>query len=224
MSVDVTSGFFIHSVGGYEDNVREIFRDTFLLGRPLDIEIDNFDLYEEMSLDWYLTTGAPDSAVVIDANTQEVVGYVLVCTKSHDYEQWLRTHVWRVFRKNMARLLTGRMSRVGRQFYWRRFLDAFTVSHTRSDAGITSLAHVHLNIRSTGRSGAMALALVAHADAVCRRAGVDAWTGEVNGVAGTRVKAMQRVVGEIVDIKINRTASFFTHQRVNRITVRRVVQ
>ncbi len=224
MSVDVASGFFIHSVGGYEDYVREIFRDTFLLGRPLDLEIDNFHLYEEMSLDWYLTAGALDSAVVIDANTQEVVGYVLVCTKPLEYEQWLRTLVWRVFRTNIARLLSGRMSRVGRQFYWRRFLDAVTVRHTRSDAGITSLAHVHLNIRSTGRTGAMALALISHADAVCRHAGVGAWTGEVNGVAGTRVKAMQRVVGEVVDIKPNRTASFFSHQRVNRITVRRVVQ
>ena len=104
MSVDVTSTFFIHSVDGYEDNVRAIFRDTFLLGSPLNHEIDNFDLYEEMSLDWYLTTGASDSAVVIDASTQEVVGYVLVCTKSHDYELWLRTQVWRVFRKNIVHL------------------------------------------------------------------------------------------------------------------------
>lgn len=224
MSVDALSTFFIHSINGYEENVRAIFRETFLLGRPLNHEIDNFDLYEEMSLDWYLAEGAADSAVVIDARTREVMGYVLVCTKSHDYEQWLRAQVWRVFRKNIALFLTCRMSRIGRQFYWRRFLDAFTVSHTRSDSGIMSLAHVHMNVRASGRSGAIALALVAHADAVCRRAGVGAWTGEVNGVAGTRVKAMQRFVGEIVDIKINRTASFFSHQQVNRITVRRVVR
>lgn len=223
MSTETATRFFVDSVGPHKEEVRKIFRETFLLGQPLEKKIDNFDLYEAMSLDWYLSTGANECAVVVDTETREVLGYVLVCTKSEDYEHWLRAQVWRVLRTNLALALTARLSRVGWQFYSRRFLDAITVGKTRNDFEMTKLAHVHLNLRSHARTGSIALALFAHADAVCRQQGITSWTGEINALAGTREKAIQRLVGEIIDIKVNRTASFFSQQVVNRITVRRVV-
>lgn len=223
MSLETTTRFFVDSVEPHKEEVRKIFRETFLLGQPLNKVIENFDLYEAMSLDWYLTVGSKDCAVVVDTETRDVLGYVLVCTKSEDYDSWLRGQIWRVLRKNLALAVTARLSRVGWQFYCRRFLDAITVGRTRNDFEMTKLAHVHINLRNTARTGSAALALFAHADAVCRREHVTSWTGEVNAFAGTREKAIQRLVGEIVDIKVNRTASFFSGQVVNRITVRRIV-
>lgn len=223
MSVDVVPKFLISSISGYENQIREVFRETFLLGKPLDIAIDNFDLYEEMSLGWYLSFGSIDSAVVLDSVTQELVGYVLVCTNSTSYDRWLRTRVWRVFRRNLFHLVTGRLSRVSRQFYGRRFLDALTVQRSRTNHGAFECAHVHMNLRESARTGAIALALVTHVDQMCHRARISGWTGEVNGLAGSRIRAIGRVVGEIVDVKVNRTASFFCGQEVNRITVLRKV-
>jgi hypothetical protein len=48
-----------------------------------------------------------------------------------------------------------------------------------------------------------------------------AWVGEVNATEGTRMRALERLVGEVIDTKRNRTASFFSGLIVNRLTVRR---
>ena len=223
MPVEVLTTYRTEPASLFQQEVREIFRNTLVLGKPLEGTLENFELYEEMSVGWYLKPENPGSAVVLDDNTGEVMGYVLICTQPDEYADWLRRQAWRVFRRNALALVTGRLSKVSRQFYGRRFLDSLTVVRTRSKHDAGSAAHVHMNLRPEVRTGLVALSLYLHADTVCRDAGLDTWIGEVNAVEGTRMRALERLVGEIVDVQKNRTASFFNGTKVNRLTVRRSV-
>jgi hypothetical protein len=205
----------------HRDAVREIFWDTLILGKPLQGILDNQDSYEELSIGWYLLPDNTGSTVVIDNTTDDVVGYALVCTRPDDYAQWLRFQAWRVLRRNIFTFCSGRMSKLGRQFYSRRLLDSFTVVRSRQQHDSSSVAHVHMNLRSKNRTGSVALALLTHVDTVCQDSGMTAWVGEVNATEGTRMRALERLVGEVIDTKRNRTASFFSGLIVNRLTVRR---
>lgn len=207
----------------FEEDVREIFRNTLVLGKPLQGILNNYELYEEMSVGWYLKAENQGGAVVVDERTGIVVGYVLICTKPEDYKPWLRKQAMKVFRRNIWALVTGRMSKISRQFYGRRILDSLTVIRTWARHDATRSAHVHMNLRPEVRTGLVALSLFLHADTVCREAGLNSWIGEVNAAEGRRSRALERLVGEIIDVRKNRTASFFSGKHVNRLSVRRSV-
>jgi hypothetical protein len=222
MSVTESAQFVLAPITGYEDEVRRIFRATLIVGKPMSANLINFDLYESMCLDWYLIHEPANAAVVLDEN-HCVLGYALVCLETETYERWLKAKAYKVARKNFIALLLGRMSKVDRQFYSRRFLDSFTVALSRSKADIHSEPHAHLNIVPGSRTGGTALTLLEHIDTVCRKSGSNSWVGEVNAMGNKRSKALVRVVGQVIDSKKNRTASHFAGTEVNRLTVRRTL-
>lgn len=223
MPVDTAPLYRTEPVALHESAVREIFRNTLILGKPLEGSLDNFDVYEELSIGWYLLPENSGSTVVIDNASGDVVGYALVCTKPEEYNRWLRSQAWKVLRRNLFTFCTGRMSKIGRQFYSRRFLDSLTVLRTRQHHDSGSVAHVHMNLRSEVRTGLVAIALLMHVDTVCRQSGLNAWVGEVNASEGTRMRALERLVGEVIAVQKNRTTSFFSGMNVNRLTVRRSI-
>ena len=221
MPVDTEPLYRTEPVAMHEPAVREIFRNTLILGKPLAGSLDNFHLYEELSIGWYLLPENSGSTVVVDASTGTVVGYALVCTKPEEYNTWLRAQAWKVLRRNLWTFCTGQMSKTGRQFYSRRFLDSLTVVRSRQHHDASSVAHVHMNLRSEVRTGLVAFSLFLQVDTICRQAGFQSWIGEVNAPEGARIRALERLVGEVIDIRRNRTASFFSGMKVNRLTVQR---
>jgi hypothetical protein len=219
MSVILDQPISLEPLGSFEPEIRKLFRDTLLMGKPLGFRLDEADLYERLSIDWYFTHAPHLGAVAIRDN--EVVGYALVCTEPEQYEEWLRAIVWKITRRVFLRLVTFRLSAPSRQFYRLRFLDSFTVWKSRKRLPLDVGAHVHMNIREGSRSGSVALALLGHIDTVCREQNVTSWIGEVNATLGSRERALARVLGEIVAIEPNRTFSALLGLHVNRLTVRR---
>ena len=80
-----------------------------------------------------------------------------------------------------------------------------------------------MNVVPQRRSGSVARALVDAVDQWCRDGGVDEWEGEINAVSGTRRRAIERVVGQVVSGRYNHTFSWFVGDKVMRYTVRRTV-
>lgn len=221
---NVSLAFHLRPIDGYEDEIRTIFCETLFLGRPSAASIDCFHLYESLCLDWYLQNGRADATVVIDAASGVVAGYALLCFDSQHNNDWVRKKVRELIVANIGLFLCGKLSRSGMSFYVRRFLDAFTIYYRRRvKLSVQITTHVHVNIRSAFHSGSVALALLDHIDDSCRRRGVTEWVGEMNARHGTRVRAIERVVGEVVDVAPNRTMSHALGVRVHRLTIRRVV-
>ena len=219
MSIILDHQIRLEPLGQYESEVRHLFQETFLMGRPLGFPLDEVGLYEELSLAWYLTHAARLGAVAIRDN--EVVGYALVCTDPVAYDEWLAKVAKKLTRRVFARLVTLRLSARSRKFYRLRFLDSLTVWKSRKRLPIDVGAHVHMNIKEGERSGAVALALLGHIDHVCREHGVTSWIGEINASLGSRERALARVLGEIIAIEPNRTFTDLVGHPVNRLTVRR---
>jgi hypothetical protein len=217
------TSYHVQPANEFQNEVREIFRDTFFVGRPLRVDVDNFAMYVQMSLDWYLTQSPTTSAVCIDSSTHSVVGYVLVCVSPYEYEKWIRKSARKLLRSNFCKFFTLRLSSDGRSFYSRRFLDAIVVSRRRRQLNIAGIPHVHMNVLPRVRSGVVALEFLTFADQVCRDAGFCEWIGEINTLRGRRTKALERFIGEVIDVTPNRTASFFLGQPVDRLTIRRSV-
>lgn len=222
MMMSMTS-YHLRPASEFQNDVREIFRSTFFVGRPLRADVDNYVMYEQMSLDWYLTQSPTTSAVCIDSASHNVVGYVLVCVSPYDYEKWIGKFARKLFRSNLFRFFTLRLSRDGCNFYSRRFVDAMVVSRRRRHLNTAGVPHVHMNLLPLARSGVVALEFLAFADQVCRDAGFGAWIGEINTLRGRRSRAIERFLGEVIDVKRNRTASYFLGQPVDRLTIRRSV-
>lgn len=215
--------FQLRPIDGYENEIRTIFRETLFLGRPSSATIDCFHLYESLCIDWYLQYGKDDAVVVIDAASGEVAGYALLCFDTTHNDYWVRGKVRELVLANAKLLIRGKLSRSGMSFYARRLLDAITIFRRRVKLHMEMTTHVHVNIRSAFHSGSVALALMGHIDDSCRRRGVTEWVGEMNARHGTRVRAIQRVVGEVVDVAPNRTMSHALGVPVHRMTIRRVV-
>lgn len=86
-----------------------------------------------------------------------------------------------------------------------------------------SHAHAHVKLVRGARSSRATLARLAHIDDRVRRAGLPAWRGEVNAVRGRRRAALERVVGETVDVVPNRTYTWLEGRPVERLTIERTV-
>ena len=219
----VTDTYELRAIDEYKNDIRRIFQQTFFMGKPFLQDIDNFSLYEGMSLDWYLNESPECSAVFVETQSEQVVGYVLVCTRPADYNAWINREARKVFFSNFFSFVTFRMSRNGIHFYSRRVVDALLVSRRRKSTNISELPHVHMNLLPSARSGILALQLLSFADDVCRRSGNSLWVGEINAPIGKRRKAIEKFVGEVIDSVPNRTSSFFLGTQVRRLTVRRYV-
>ena len=219
MSIILEHKIRLEPLGQYKTEVRHLFHETFLMGKPLGFPLDEVSLYEELSLAWYMTNASHLGAVAL--RDDEVVGYALVCTDPVAYDEWLAKIAKKLTRRVFTRLVTFRLSGRSRKFYRLRFLDSLTVWKSRKKLPVDVGAHVHMNIKEGERSGAVALALLGHIDHVCRDHGVTSWIGEINASLGSRERALARVLGEIIAIEPNRTFTDLVGHPVNRLTVRR---
>lgn len=203
-----------------DEAVRAIFRSTLVLGSEAPIPLDGLEAYEALCLDWYLGPGRSNAGLAEGPRGAE--GYALVCLDPEGFTRWRRRATARYLRATGTDLLAGRLAGPTRRFHLLRIRDAAGLLGSPGAAeGVT--AHVHLNVARSARDGRVAAALRSHADEVCRAAGTPAWVGEVNGAVGTRLAALQRVVGPVVARRPNHTLSWLRGEPVERLTVVRQV-
>ncbi|MEY4392668.1 MAG: hypothetical protein RLZZ544_1377 [Actinomycetota bacterium] len=209
-----------HSLAGFENEVRRLFSDTFVLGNPIGSPVALFDHYAELNLGWYLTVGAADCVVVTSSG--RVVAYGLLCAEPRDLDRWTMRRVPSLCGRVLSRLITFRLTKDAVRFYSGRFLDAVTIGFARRSLPV-DCAHVHMNVSAGHRTGQVALILRDELDKVCRDRGISHWMGEINSVSGHRRDALARCVGNVVGTKRNRTMSRLMGVEVTRLTVVRTV-
>lgn len=197
------------------DRIRHIFMSTLALGRP--VTVAGVDAYADFSLGWYLDPAGGDVAVHTDAD--EVDGYILVCTDEDACDRQRFPAAARyVFRLGWL-AVRGRMRGEAWRFHRLRIRDGWNLYN----AGPVrpAEAHVHLNLLPSARAHHAGRQLVAAADEIVSRAGLDAWYAEINSRAGRRAGALVRLGAEIIDRSPNHTLSYLTGDDVERLTILR---
>jgi hypothetical protein len=202
-----------------EPVLRQMFRDTAVMGRPLPFALEDGGRYESLCLDWYLERGRDDASVV-DVEG-EIVGFALVCTDQRAYRRWVKVRASR-YALYAAGALARRDPRspVAR-FHRCRLRDGLVMA--RSPAPPFE-AHAHVNVLpqrlATWVGG---LGLLLWVDERCRRAGEPGWYGEINAPVGRRASALERLVGPVVHRAPNHTLTWLMHRPVERLTVARTL-
>jgi len=177
--------------------------------------------YVELSLDFYVNH--PRTSITVASIDEEVVAYTIYCADAKDMNAWMARRSVHVFFRVMGMLMTGRLTRIGFGFYFRRTLDSIMILWDRRRSETVDLPHAHMNVRSGHQTGTCALMLLNDLDQRCRETGMSVWLGEINGVGTSRRRAVERLLGEVIDVRRNMTHSWLTGREVNRLTVRRSV-
>jgi hypothetical protein len=204
--------------GQDEIELRRLFRETLVMGRPLPFGLADGGRYESLCLDWYLGD-ARDNAAVVDAGGQ-IVGFALVCTDQASYRRWIRARAARYALYSVLTLLrTNPRSSISR-FHRRRLRDGWVMM--RSPAPPFD-AHAHINVLPHRLATWAGLSLLHCVDERCRREGLDGWYGEINALEGKRAGALARVVGPVVHRAPNHTLTWLVGRPVERLTVARTL-
>ena len=213
----------LEPIRGRENQVRELFWSTLTIGEPLKFELNCAEQYENLSLEWYLTSGSADCAIAMIGD--KPVGYCLVCTDHESFENLQKRLITKLLIACAFTLLTFRMNAKSCRFYWYRLKDSFTIMRTRKDLPTDVTMHAHLNVHHSHHDGSVSLKLRSHADWVCNSRGALGYFGEMNAVGGKRIVSLRRVGGAIVANSKNHTFSWLTGQEIHRLTlVRRLEQ
>jgi hypothetical protein len=197
--------------------VRRIFRSTVALGHPLPFPLPDFQRYESLCLDWYLTRGAGDAAVLLTGAT--VVGYALVCTDAEGHRRWNKRKAARFAARVLGRLAAGRYRGDAARFYRQRLRDGWAM--WRHGCADPLPAHAHCNMVAGVRAGSAGRLLAGHIDDRCRAAGLPGWFGEINAPTGRRAHALQRLGATVVHRSPNLTLTWLAGQPVERLTIAR---
>jgi len=199
--------------------VEELFRATMLAGDPMPFFLHGLDHYTHFALDWYFS--ALGGHVLVALDNDRVVGYALVATDPNGYARHLRRALAALAARLSAHFVLGRINAESRAFYRDRIGDSWRIWRDRRRIDVHDEPHVHMNVVANARRGTTAAALIDAVDATVRAAGHDSWVGEVNAEAGRRRRALERVVGTILDERHNVTASRILGTPIVRYTVRR---
>jgi len=201
--------------------VEDLFRATMLAGGPIPFFLHGLDHYTHFALDWYFS--APGGHVLVALDNDRVAGYALVATDPVAYARHLRRALASLALRLSTHLALGRINAESRSFYRDRVGDSWRIWRDRRRVDVHDEPHVHMNVVADARRGTTAAALVDAVDAIVRTAGHGSWIGEVNAAAGRRRRALERVVGTILDERHNVTASRILGTPIVRYTVRRRV-
>jgi hypothetical protein len=201
-----------------EAELRRLFRETLVMGRPLPFSLVDNGRYESLCLDWYLGQGRRDAAVVEVEG--EIVGFALVCVDQAAYRRWVRARAARYALYSVLTLIrTNPRSPVSR-FHRCRLHDGWVMM--RSPAHPFP-AHAHTNVLTHQVARWAGLCLLAFVDERCRQAGLPGWYGEINAPVGRRASALERVLGPVVHRAPNHTLSWLMDRPVERLTVARTL-
>jgi len=198
--------------------IAAMFDDTVLLGAGFDRLPAGFASYRRLCLGWYLGPGRAAVGLAVGA-TGTPLGYALVCTDEPSATRWARRATAPTVATIALLGATGRLDRPARRFYRSRLHDLGALAVARSAP--PAAAHAHLNVGAGSRQGPATIALVAHIDDVCRRAGHRTWYGEMNERVGRRRRALERLGFAIVASTPNHTLTAALGEPVERLTLLR---
>ena len=130
--------------------VRRICADTGFMGNPIDAIFTDREVFANFFTRYY-TDYEPDSALVAeDADTGQVVGYLLGCMR-YRYQAWkqIELMVLRTIPKVIWRYVLGRYNKESRRFlYWVVFR-----SIRETPPAPRRSAHFHINLLPAYRNG-----------------------------------------------------------------------
>jgi hypothetical protein len=197
--------------------VRQLFRDTVALGRPLPFDLRAWGRYEELCLGWYLQRHRLDDHAVLSDEAGRVRGYALVCCDHAGFVRWSRGAGLRWAASTAAALLTRRFGRDEARFHRLRLLDGWRGLRAGVDPAMP--AHAHVNLARDARGRMHVGALVEHIDGRCASRRLPGWFGEINAPAGRRRAALEAYGATVVHRMPNRTLSWLRGTPVERLTV-----
>ncbi len=209
---------------GDEAFVRDLFRATIALGRPLPFEAPALELaYGSLCLDWFLDRSRPARVGILRGSGGMPCGYALVCLDPDGLAQWQRAAALRFAAALVPLFATARLRVPASRFVALRALDAVALAR-RPPEEVRGLPCVHLNSQTSEAAGFPGRVLADWVDDVVRSVGFDRWWGEINARRGRRAGAITRRWGaEILACVPNRTLSVLCGEPVDRLTVGRVV-
>lgn len=199
--------------------IEDLFRATMLAGDPMPFFLNGIEHYTRFSLDWYFHSATARVFVILDNG--RVVGYALVATDPAAYGRSIKRALVGLALRMSGQLLLGRIDTQSRAFYRHRIHDSWNIWRDRRRIDVHDEPHAHMNVVTDARSGTTAAALIAAVDSTVRASGHKSWVGEVNAEAGRRRKALERVVGTVLDERPNVTVSRLVGRPIVRYTVRR---
>lgn len=200
-------------------DVRRLFRDTIVLGRPLPFVCTALDRYEALCLDWYLSPERLREHAVLVDDADRVQGYALVCGDQAAFNRWQRMAGLRWAAAALWALAMRRLGADEARFHRLRLRDGWTSWRQRVDPGLP--AHAHFNIARSARGRMHVVALVDHIDARCAALELPGWYGEINAPAGRRAMALEARGARVVHRVHNRTLSWLAGTPIERLTVAR---
>ena len=202
-------------------NIEELFLQTAFDGAVRRPSRRDLAPYVGLSLDFYVDH--PRTSITVVSIEEELVAYAIFCADVSGLNSWMAKRSVRVFLRLMGMLMTGRLARIGFGFYLRRTLDSIMILRDRWRSSVDDLPHAHLNVKTGHQTGTYALMLLNDLDHKCWETGATAWLGEINGMGTSRRRAVERLLGEVIDVRRNITHSWLMGREVNRLTVRRTV-
>ena len=206
----------VRQIGDGEDHlVRQLFRDTLVLGGPTQLREPTLRAYERLCLGWYLTSGRREVRLV--AVDDEVCGYVLVCVDQPSHDRWARRAAARWLVDGGLAAVRAPAASADRRFIRLRLWDGWRA--WRHGPPVPAGAHAHMNLRVGVRGGRLAIELLAHIDRIVADAGHHGWFGEMNFDQHAPVRALRAAGAEIVHWMPNATLSWQAGRPVRRATV-----
>lgn len=202
---------------GEAGDVRRIFRETLLLGRPLPFTPRELDHYEALCLDWYLHHG---TVLVVDQD-EAVHGYLLACLDQDAFDRWAQRRAVRWGARTLLRIAVGRTRGDARRFAWLRIRDGLAA--WRQAPAPPHPAHLHVNLDAGIRDARVGHRLAAAMDDLVAEAGLAGWFGELNVPQGRSLSAVVRAGAKVVHRQPNRTFSWLLGTPVERATVARTL-
>lgn len=203
------------SRAGEARDVRRIFRDTLLLGRPLPIDGGFLYAYESLCLDWHLTNGT----VLVAVEDGRVRGYLLACLDQARYERWATRRAVRWAQRALTQIALGELRGDARRFVLLRIRDGLDAWRHAPPAPFG--AHAHLNLDASVRDAGIGHRLAAAMDELVATAGLDGWFGELNVPEGRSLGAIEAAGAVVVHRQRNHTFSWLLGQPVDRATIAR---
>jgi len=202
---------------GEQGQVRQLFRDTLLRGRPMPAAVGDLDDYESLCLDWYLHRGQ----VVVAVEGSRVRGYLLACLDELGHRRWARRRGLDWAAAMAWQTALGRRRGEARRFVWLRIRDAL---HAWRHAPPPPFpAHAHVNLAPRLRSARIGPRLAETMDDLVAGVGLEGWYGELNVPAGRSLAVLERIGVAVVHRQPSRSFTWLEGAPIERVTLARSV-
>jgi hypothetical protein len=201
---------------GDDDEIKNIFMETIVMGQPLNFRIRFQDDFAHVSLGWYLIYAREFCRCLVTDDGQ-IVGYVLICADEKKFNRWMYKQTIRLMVKSITVAPIGLLRGGTWGLYWRRVADGAKLR--RQELPVNFDMHAHVNMRSHARFGAGGLQSLRYVDEQAAILGFAGWYADINSKSGRRSASLERLGGQIIQRSHNRTLSWLAGESIERLRV-----